>query len=194
MKLLKAPVLALAIAVLTAGIAKADTYTHDADLEGWGGTSGNVVTHVFALGAVSSIDSVNIELAHSWASDIDFSLIAPNGDIFDFSSDNGPALLLGDGGSLLVGTSFYEFLESGAVDGDSTGWGDDGGGSYNAEVWHSTGWAAGDWTLVLDDDAGGDDGAVGQINVNYTSAIPEPASAAFLLGLSGLVVLRRRRK
>ncbi|HED54817.1 MAG TPA: PEP-CTERM sorting domain-containing protein [Phycisphaerales bacterium] len=51
--------------------------------------------------------------------------------------------------------------------------------------------AAGNWSIFITDNAGGDTGTVETISLEFT-AVPAPASLA-LLGLGGLAATRRRR-
>lgn len=185
--------IALLAVVAAAGTASADSVNFDFNLENWGGIAETVIDFDFGLGAVQSIDSVVITLAHSWASDIDFSLTSSAGTVFDLTSDNGAGVDLGDGGSLLAGVGTYTFVMANGFG----NWGQFGfnlpapSGTYDAETWQAGPFTAGTWNILLVDDAGGDDGAVGSVTINYT-AVPAPASVA-LLGLGGLVATRRRR-
>lgn len=175
-----------------AGTATAQSEVIDVSVENFGDPAEVVLDTTFDLPAIASIDQVSIDLAHSWAADIELFLTSPAGDIFTITDDNGSGVLLGDGGSLLAGTARYDFV---APAGNGN-WGDFGfgdtapAGLYDADDWTSGPFAAGTWSLFLADDANGDDGAVGRIVVEYT--IPAPASLA-LLGLGGLAVTRRRR-
>jgi len=157
--------------------------------------AGNVFTHDFNLGSIESIDYVSIELNHSRADNIDFTLEnTVFGSTFIFSTDNGAF-------SNLSGTyTFVSVLDpvnggNGLWDGDA---GDNGlinPGFYDAETWLGGPWDAGisDWQLVLDDDGNGDGGSVGKVTIGFTRAVPEPAAVA-ILGLVGCGLLSRRRK
>lgn len=174
-----------------AGAATAQTETIVLDIENFGDPAEVVFDGTFDLPAIQSIDMVSIDIAHSWASDIELILTSPGGDIFTITDDNGSGVLLGDGGSLLAGVGVYDFV-SAAGNGS---WADFSfepapPGTYDADSWVDGPFDAGTWSLFLADDADGDDGAVGSIRVDYT--IPAPASVA-LLGLGGLVAARRRR-
>ncbi|MGD1916224.1 MAG: hypothetical protein ACFCBV_08575 [Phycisphaerales bacterium] len=175
-----------------AGAAVAQTETFVLDVEDVGNDPIVLLDSTFDLPAIQSIDMVSIDIAHSWAADIELILTSPGGDIFTITDDNGSGVLLGDGGSLLAGVGVYDFV-SAAGNGSwaDFGFGDSApAGTYDADSWTDGPFAAGTWSIFLADDAGGDDGAVGSIRVDYT--IPAPASAA-LLGLGGLAAARRRR-
>ena len=175
-----------------AGAAIAQTETFELNIENFGDPAEVILDTTFDLPAIESIDLVSIDLAHSWASDIELILTSPGGDVFTITDDNGSGVLLGDGGSLLAGVGVYDFV-SAAGNGtwDDFGFGDTApAGTYDADSWVDGPFAAGTWSLFFADDANGDDGAVGSIRVSYT--IPAPASLA-LLGLGGLAAARRRR-
>lgn len=185
-------ILTVAAILATAGAATAQSETFVLDIEGFGGSAEVLLDTTFDLPAIDSIDSVVIDIAHSWASDIDLTLMSPGGMMFDITSDNGSGVLLGDGGSLLAGVGRYEFVPAaGNGTWNDFGFGDSApAGTYDAEAWVDGPFAAGTWSIFLADDAGGDDGAVGSVVVNYT--IPAPGALA-LLGLGGLAAVRRRR-
>jgi len=183
---------ALLAAAGLATTAMADEREFVIDIEDFGGSSEVVADINFDLPAIQSIDSIAIDLAHSWASDIELILTTPGGMQFIATDDNGTGVLLGDGGSSLDGTGRYTFLPA-----DGRGnWSDFGfgepapEGEYDADQWLDGPFDGGTWNLFLNDDAGGDDGAVGSIVVGFT--VPAPASLA-LLGLGGLAATRRRR-
>ncbi len=189
---LKNTVVAFVI-VSFAGIANARVYTHIANIENFGAVAENVIDHDFTLGAIASVDSVVIDLAHSWASDIELFLTAPDGSVFTLVNDNGFGSNLGDGGSLLGGVATYTFVAGGT----GKSWDDFiahgmiiPSDTYDSQTWHTGPFAAGTWNLTLNDDANGDDGAVASIVVNYI--IPAPGSLAILC-LGGLALARRRR-
>ena len=176
----------LAACLLLVSPASADIYTHTANLEGWGGTENpSVVVHAFSLPELTSVNSFRINLAHSWAGDIDFRVTAPTLQVFDLTSLNGDLKDLGisaNGAGLLTNVAPYDFVASGGADGT---WDTDpnllGGGIYNAEIWFSGSFAAGTWTFTLGDNADADTGAVSTISMDYTPVvIPEPGTIAIL--------------
>lgn len=174
------------------GAALAQSEIIDVSVENFGGSAEVVLDTTFDLPAIASIDMVSIDLAHSWGSDIEFILTSPGGDVFTLTDDNGSGVLLGDGGSLLAGTARYDFvMAAGNGNWNDFAFGDTApAGTYDADSWFGGPFAAGTWSIFLADDAGGDDGAAGRIEVAYT--VPAPASLA-LLGLGGLAAARRRR-
>ena len=163
---------------------------------------------------VLSIESISIELSHSFAEDVDIGLYAPTdvqtniGEIEDIGNNasylltefTGFARTLGDGdGDDLVGLATYTWLNP--DDPNATGLDFESvpedqaipGGTYDAFEWGGGGTATG-WVLSLVDGGSGDTGAIGTATINFTPvAVPEPTSLAVLLGLSGLAVCRRRR-
>lgn len=180
----------VALNLLAVVNASALVYTFNADVSNF--DNQNVVSHTFHLGAISGILSVSIELSHTRAADIDFTLRAPTAQTFVLSTDNG-------GTSDLNG--LYTFVSVSDPNGGNGSWTNLGAtvtippGFYDAESWvgSSSGWSAGDWTLILTDDASTETGSVGQISVNY-SVIPEPGMAWFLaVAACGFVALGRRR-
>jgi len=174
------------------GAALAQTEVIDVSVENFGNDPEVVIDTTFDLPAIASIDMVSIDLAHSWASDIELVLTSPGGDVFTITDDNGSGVLLGDGGSLLAGTARYDFvMAAGNGTWNDFAFGDSApAGTYDADSWFDGPFAAGTWSISLADDAGGDDGAAGRIEIAYT--VPAPASLA-LLGLGGLAATRRRR-
>lgn len=183
----------VASAFALTGGSNAATIQFDYDIEDFGDVASNIVTETFSLPEVGSINSVSVELSHSYHGDIVFGMVGPDGDVYNFLAQNGGGGSdFGDGTEFLTGLETYTFVESGsgalATDADPIP-----GGTYDALAW-GDGSVAGDWTMTLDDSFNADDGAIGSIVIDYTpAAIPEP-STSLLGGLAALALLRRRRK
>ena len=178
----------VASAIALTGGSNAAIIQFDYNIEDFGDTPTTVVSEVFSLDGVASINSVSLDLSHSYAGDMLFSLTGPDGDVYDFLTGAGGGADFGDGSEFLTGLETYTFVEVGApIDLTSP----IAPGTFGAPAW-GDGSPAGDWTLTLRDRYNGDDGAVGSIVIDYT-AIPEP-STSLLGGLAALALLRRRRK
>jgi len=194
LSLIRTSVIAFALLLSIGSIARAELVSFTFDIENFGGTPGDVVDQGFNLGEVISIDSVSIDLSHSFAADIDFTLQAPDGQTFNFTSDLGGNRDLGDGGSLLAGTENYTFVEFASEDLGQAAGNPISGGTYQALEWGIGAWAPGNWQLILTDDASGDLGAVGSVAISFTGpAVPEPSALFVVAGVMGLLGLRRRR-
>ena len=158
----------------------------------WGaspGTGGATVGFDFVVD-VASINSVTIDITHTWQGDISFTLTAPGGAVFDLATILGGSADLGIVGNGLPGDEApYTFVE---VSGNGTGWGPLGGGTTQAELWQSGPFAAAGWSVSIQDPIGGDGGSVTNVTIDYT-AVPAPGALA-LLGLAGLAGRRRRRR
>lgn len=187
--------LSLALATIVCSNVDADTVSFDFDVENFGNSVGTVFDQTFSLGEVVGIDFVSIELSHSFAADLDFTMEAPDGQTFNFTSDLGPNRALGDGGSTLAGTALYTFVEFADVDLGQASGDPIPAGTYEALEWGIGPWTNGNWRLLLEDDASGDDGAVGSVVVGFTTtAVPEPSAALLLvLTVLGLSYRRDRR-
>ncbi len=186
----KKVMLAAIAATMFAGSAFADIYSNDLNVDWDTSTTGEVATDTFNLGAIDSIDSISLDLSHTWASDFEIFLTAPDATVYTLMMDQGSLSDLGIAGTgFLDDVATYTFVESG---GDNT-WGEfplNPAGTYDALIWGGGAHAAGEWFLSINDDAGGDGGAVGTFTVNYT--VPAPGAFA-LLGLGGFAFIRRRR-
>ena len=178
----------VASAIALTGGSNAAIIQFDYNIEDFGdvGTPTTVVSEVFSLDGVASINSVSIDLSHSYAGDILFTLTAPDGDLYNLLTGAGGPADFGDGTEFLTGLETYTFVEVGDPIVFPVA-----PGTFGAPAW-GDGSPAGDWTLTLTDRFDGDDGAVGAIVIDYT-AIPEP-STSLLGGLAALALLRRRRR
>jgi len=188
--------LALAPLVLT-GAAMADVlvvpvnYNHPALSPRW-----NVSVN-FALPAVASIDSITVDLAHTWGADIDLSVSGTNGSSFVLLNNNTMSGGSGNwdaglvaGNSTLGNVAPYEFQQTGTAFSSLTQAMILGGESdIQAQSWTAGPLAAATYTVTYDDQVGGDGGSVGNVTIVYT--VPAPGAMA-LLGLAGLTSRRRR--
>ncbi len=186
--------LLVGIIVLSSQAVVADSVSFDFDIEGFGNSAGTVFDQGFFLGEVISIDSVSIELTHSFAADIDFTMQAPDGQTFNFTSDLGGDRDLGNGDSDLAGTALYSFVEFADDDLGQAAGNPIPSGTYKALEWGVGAWSPGNWQITLVDDGGGDDGAVGSVVVNFTTpAIPEPTSGVLLTAIVLGLGCRRKK-
>ena len=188
-----ASIVGLAVAA-TAMTASADVAEFVFDINDFGLSVSNViggsgVDGSFDLGAIDSIDSISIELSHSWSGDIDFFISDGTSILFDLTFAQGGSSDLGDGGSDGTGLGLYTFVASGSANG-LLGVSTTAPGDYDANGWTAGPFASSAWFINLSDLASGDDGAVGSVFINYT--VPAPGAMA-LLGLGGIVAGRRRR-
>jgi len=177
----------------TAMAASADFYS--VDLNGQSNTSGVIGDHTFALGDVASVDSISMTLATTWGGDFEIFLTASNGTVYTIMNDNAATsgstnfdmgVVAGNGALSNVAT--YNFVASGG-----SAWvaPHSAGGTYNSNQYPAGGFAAGNWRIFVNDDAGGDVSSVGNFTMHYT-LVPAPGAFA-LLGLGGLAATRRRR-
>lgn len=188
----------LTIAGLIAGTAMAsaayaDSYTHLFNTS-WVSTGGTGV-HNFMLPDVISVDSIEIELAHTWGGDLRILITGPDGATYtpmdrtlSTSGSGNYDLGLVAGSGALSNVALYTFTQAGP-----TQWvpGYSAPGMYNAVVWSGGGYSAGMWSVEVIDTIGGDNGAVGSFTINYT--IPAPGAGLMALGFAGAFGLRRRR-
>ena len=106
-----------------------------------------------AVGTTDLIESVTVNLTHTWDSDIEMDLISPDGTVWDLTSDNGGA---GDNYTNTVFQDGFPSITTGAAPFT---------GTFQAEQGpFATGFAGdavnGNWTLSICDDAGGDTGTL----------------------------------
>ena len=153
----------------------------------WSSTGNATQGFDFAID-VASINSITLEITHTWQGDLDFNLTAPSGAVFALANSVGGSADLGIIGSGLPGDEApYTFVEFGTL-----GWGPLGGGVRGAEVWQAGPFAAVGWSVEIDDPVGGDGGSITNVTIDYTP-VPAPGALA-LLGLAGLAGRRRRRR
>ncbi|MBK5212744.1 MAG: HYR domain-containing protein, partial [Flavobacteriaceae bacterium] len=111
-----------------------------------------------------TLDSVQINLTHTWDSDLDISLISPLGTTLDLSSDNGGS---GDNYTNTVFMDGFPSITTGTP--PFTGTFQAEGGTFAAKFAGQS--INGNWTLSICDDAGGDSGTLLSYCINF-SQIP----------------------
>lgn len=135
---------------------------------------------------IESINSISIDLTHTWAADVVITLAGPAGANF--------VLANGGGGSAdLNGT--YTFVQSGSGNG-TLGSSGVAAGSYDAFTWTDGPFPKQGWVLNFQDlFTAADTGTWGNITIDFnkSTVIPEPTSALVLFGAAALAVVRRRR-
>lgn len=208
--------LSLGVGLMMTNVGRADIVSHAVNIANFGGdpSDGNAVTpelvvsHVFALPAIDSLDSVNAQLAHAFGSDVTIELIAPGGANFFIVMGDGPTGSPhqggGDGDDLgvspfgLANVSDYMIVPNGSP---APNWLNNGSplpaGTYDqrlvaGESWPVGAFPAGNWTYNLYDSWDTvDAGSVGTIGLTYT--VPEPGSIALLvMGAAGMLIRRRK--
>lgn len=194
-----------------AGAALGDDVNFAPGLENWGANdpdaSGNATatviwTDTFDLPGVVSLDGATFELNHSFLSDLHITITSPDGDEFLLargrSSQNVAPFNaafdgsdLGNGGSTLSGATNYNFAPTGLVWNDALNLPNPAAnGTFAALSWHDGPFSPGTWTVTLWDAWDTvDDGALGDVQINYT--IPGPGVVA-LAGVAGCFGRRRR--
>ena len=197
-----------------ASAASAETISFAPAIEDFGGSETVsslevlIWSETFALPDIQSFDALVLDIAHDYAGDLTMRLTNDTtGTSYYFFGTEGsigtdPAT--GDGDNIfdndglgtspysLADTATYTLVESGVGTTFVTDTsGDVAAGTYDAQGWASGAFAASSWTIELWDTWGSSDaGSLASVSIDYT--IPTPASAA-LLGLGGLVAVRRRR-
>ena len=152
----------------------------DGDPDGSGGASASLYeTATFALPAIASLESIGLQLAHAYGSDVEIRLIDSNGQttvviIGDDapSSTNGhdDSTTLGDGDAFglanVVGYTLDPTVNLPFM--DHVGTGVLPSGSYGPDAWAEGNFPAGNWTVEIWDtwDAN-DPGAIGEISLTY---------------------------
>lgn len=216
---MKKTLLAFALVAFSAISLRADIVSQTLNIEGFGDNGDDASTPElvasldFTLPDIDSLDSVGVQLAHSYGSDITLELIAPTGAIFMIveGQGGGPsphqggfnATQLGDGGGFLLANIVdYTIVENGTM---GTNWLASGdplaAGAYDQRLVSTESWAtgsflAGSWTLNLYDSWDTvDRGSVGNVSLGFSpTAIPEPSTLGCMaIALMALAITRRRR-
>ncbi|MFT5863808.1 MAG: subtilisin-like proprotein convertase family protein [Flavobacteriales bacterium] len=111
------------------------------------------VTEMGLIGTDFDVDNVEINLTHTWNSDLEITLISPSGTSLDLSSDNGGS------GDNYTNTVFQDGAPSITTGGSPfTGTFQAEGGTFASTFAGEE--VNGDWTLSICDDAGGDTGTL----------------------------------
>jgi subtilisin-like proprotein convertase family protein len=158
-------------------------YTANIDL----GDDDIFVDETFALGAVSFIQSIQVDIAAVYGEDLLILLYSPNNDEYVLMEDTraieGPERRNFDLGQNPLDPSLsnvapYVFVETGGNEGFVAPY--SAPGSYNAEEWDTAGipYAAGDWTIFIEDAAAGDQTSIGHVVIRYCGVCNTTSSAA----------------
>ncbi len=164
---------------------------------GWASTGS--YSSAIVLGAVSSIDSIVVNFAHTYSSDLDIQITATNGATFDLWNNNGWFNNFGTSSTndLAVCLPVNYWFGATGIPNSTYFSGSPNpipGGQANqiaANTWTLGALAAGTYTITMSDTVGGDGANILGWTINYT-AVPAPGAMA-LLGVAGLVGYRRRR-
>lgn len=137
-----------------------------------GGTSGPFVSNINVpvagvIGVTAAIESVELDLTHTFDGDLDISLVSPGGVELNLSDDNGST------GDDYTGTVF----EDGGADitlgsAPFTGTFEPEGGTFSSAFDGES--IMGDWELRIIDDAGGDSGTFLGVTLNICTDGPGP--------------------
>ena len=190
----KTALLASIAAVGISGAASAATATGTINFA-WPPSPGTgTVTGTITLPDVTSIKSITVQLASTWASDLDVFVDAPGGALNEFElMDNefgNSDLGLVAGSGALANVAPYTFVAAGGL---AFGGTYSAPGTYTADAWPGvTANVGGVYTLSVTDAVGADGGAVGTWTIEY-NPVPTPGALA-LLGMAGLFGARGRRR
>ena len=203
-------ILMVALAMSAQTTAYADLMTQtvngtfgDGDPGGDGDTGSEFFALTFSLPAISSFDSIGLQLAHNYGSDVEIRLDDPNGgstvvvvgDDPNGANGHDDDTMLGDGGGVLL-ANVVDYTLDPAASGpfmDHVFGGVLASGSYTPDAWVSGAFPAGDWVVrIWDTWDANDPGAVGDVSVSYT-AVPEPTSFALAALAMGSILAMRKR-
>ena len=174
--------------------AYAATVTVDIDNDWDAGATGLIAAAPidWGVGAIASINSVTVELSHTYAGDLEMNLAGPGGVSLILTVPMFVSYDIGVAGTgSLDDVASYTFVESG---GDL--WPDNaalGGGTYDAVAWATGPFGPPNgWVFNIFDQFGGDAGAVGSVTIDFTP-VPLPAALWMMMAaLGGLGFIRRR--
>ena len=184
MKFLTTSLAVLAMVAMSCASANADTATIDIS-SSWGASPGTgSASGSFGTLNIASINSISVDVSHTWQGDLDFTLTGPDGSAFVIESVGGSADLGVTGSGAPGDEATYTFTDGAAS------WAGLGGGASGGALAGRSG--NGEWSVTIDDPVGGDGGSVTFVTIDF-NAIPEPATTGLVAGLFGLVALRRRK-
>jgi subtilisin-like proprotein convertase family protein len=135
-------------------------------------TTGTTVTSIATvdvsgvIGTNFEIASVEMDITHTWDADLDISLMSPSGTTLDLTSDNGGS---GDNFTNTVFEDGSPSITTGSA--PFTGSFQPEGGTFAAAFAGEQ--INGDWSLIVNDDAGGDDGVLNNFVLNIDSTITQ---------------------
>ena len=154
--------------------------------------SPTVVNTITVGGGTNSITSLTLtlNLTHTWDSDLDIVLVAPSGDYINLSTDNGgsgdnyTATIFSNAGAGVIGSTGFNtapFTGTFRPEGLLNGWAGvplvPGAGTNRADFASFNGQNAnGTWTLLIDDDTGGDTGNLLGWSITVGGTIDGPSN------------------
>jgi len=210
--------LMVGLVLFTQSNALAQTLTQTVDIEGFGADNGGadmaigdldlIAEITFMLPAITSFDSISLELAHTFGSDVQIELVDPTsattviivgqGEVDPVGAPHDDGSDLGDtmgNPGLLANVVNYELVATASpLFMDHSGGDVLAAGIYGADAWVTGVFAAGNWTVrILDAWDTGDTGSIGDVSVSFTP-VPEPGTIALaVLAMGSVLGLRRRR-
>ena len=169
--------LLLSCLLLAESAGAATLFSNDYNIAGFGQRTERIFSTEFTVEKPWTLDAVNIEVTHQYASELELSLTSPTGDVFFLLNRNGARTRVGNGSGTLAGVETYTLVESGAPLGSVSNWNFTGyrpGGIYDALEWPSGTRASGVWTIALTNVnvSGLQGGAVGNVTVTGQAGPP----------------------
>jgi len=124
---------------------------------------------------IGSIESVCLDITHTWDSDLDIYLVCPDGTQFELSTDNGGS------SNNYTNTCFTISATQSITSGSApfTGNFSPEGGVLSGALVGCT--ANGLWSLQVYDDAGGDQGTINNWSITFNDEIPNTGNASSIL-------------
>ncbi len=119
------------------------------------------------IGTDYDLDNVEINLTHTWDSDLEITLISPEGTSLDLSSDNGGS---GDNYTNTVFQDGAPSITTGSA--PFTGTFEAEGGTFASTFAGEE--VNGNWTLAICDDSSGDSGFLNTYSISFSAIAPPP--------------------